>query len=69
MAQYYQQQKTMTRNLSDKKIAGVCSGIAERVNLPVWLTRLLTVLVFFKFPIFIIVAYALAAVCVPAKGQ
>ncbi|CCQ11113.1 phage shock protein C [Pseudoalteromonas luteoviolacea B = ATCC 29581] len=70
MAQFnHKAYKTMMRDPSNKKIAGVCSGFAERFDMPVWLTRLLTVLVFLKFPIFIVAAYALAACCLPTKYE
>ncbi|WMN58391.1 PspC domain-containing protein [Pseudoalteromonas xiamenensis] len=68
MSQFYQKKyQRMTRNLSNKKLAGVCSGFAERFDMPVWLVRLLTLLVFFKFPVLIVIAYGLAACCLPTK--
>jgi len=59
--------KTCRRILARKKIAGVCVGLAERFDLPVWLTRGLTVLVFLKFPMMTVMAYGLCAVLWPKQ--
>lgn len=68
MSQFHQKTyKSMTRNLHNKKLAGVCSGFAERFDLPVWLTRLITVLIALKFPVLTLVAYGLAVCCLPTK--
>jgi phage shock protein C len=59
--------KTCRRILARKKIAGVCAGLAERFDLPVWLTRVLTLLVFLKFPMMTLMAYGLCAVLWPKQ--
>ncbi len=59
--------KTCRRILARKKIAGVCAGLAERFDLPVWLTRVLTLLVFLKFPMMTVMAYGLCAVLWPKQ--
>ncbi|WP_440054938.1 PspC domain-containing protein [Pseudoalteromonas sp. T1lg65] len=48
-----------------KKIGGVCTKLAHRFDIPVWLTRLITVLMFFKFPMFVVFAYAVAWFAMP----
>ncbi|MEN8770638.1 MAG: PspC domain-containing protein, partial [Glaciecola sp.] len=39
--------KSLYRNPDDKRIAGVCSGIADYFGIENWLARVLTVTAFF----------------------
>ena len=59
--------KTCRRILSSKKISGVCAGLAERFNLPIWITRLLTIVVFLKFPVMTDMVYACCAMLWPKQ--
>ncbi|ATC93530.1 PspC domain-containing protein [Pseudoalteromonas tunicata] len=51
----------------NKKISGVCAGIANGHNFPVWATRLATLLLFFVFPVPVLIGYFVAAMILPAK--
>ena len=51
----------------NKKISGVCAGIANGHDLPVWSTRLVTLILFFIFPVPILIAYFAAAMILPAR--
>ena len=51
----------------DKKISGVCSGLAQRLGLPVWSTRLVTILLFLSFPFAIALGYFIAHCCLENK--
>lgn len=53
------------RSIKHKKIAGVCAGLASRFDMPRWLTRLAAILVFFKFPMFMLIAYVAAYIVLP----
>ncbi|WP_350671072.1 PspC domain-containing protein, partial [Pseudoalteromonas sp. CAL494-MNA-CIBAN-0108] len=52
----------------DKKISGVCSGLAQRLDLPVWSTRLVTILLFLSFPFAIALGYFIAHCCLEEKA-
>lgn len=39
--------KTLYRNSDDKRIAGVCSGVADYFGIETWLVRILTITAFF----------------------
>ncbi|WP_338411621.1 PspC domain-containing protein [Pseudoalteromonas nigrifaciens] len=51
----------------NKKISGVCSGLAQRLDLPVWSTRLVTILLFLSFPFAIALGYLIAHCCLEEK--
>ena len=60
--------KHLYLSVTDKKIAGVCGGIAEYMELDSTIVRLLTVIVAIAtafFPVFI--AYVLAWIIIPSK--
>jgi len=59
--------KACFKIMSRKKLAGVCAGLAQRFDMPIWLTRLLTLLVFIKFPMFTAFAYGMCAMLWPKK--
>lgn len=60
--------KKLTKNMSDKKISGVCSGIAKYFNVDATLVRIVTILVIiFTGVIPGLIAYALAAWIMPEK--
>ncbi len=48
-------------------ILGVCAGVAERFDWPVWLTRIGTLALGWFFPVTVVVAYLVAAVVVPQR--
>ncbi|MEC8221276.1 MAG: PspC domain-containing protein [Nanoarchaeota archaeon] len=60
--------KKLTKNMSDKKISGVCSGIAKYFNVDATLVRIVTILVIiFTAVVPGLIAYALAAWIMPEK--
>lgn len=61
-------QRTLYRNTSNKRIAGVCSGLADYFGIEVWLVRILTVTGFFLLaPPFIVVSYVAGWFILDAK--
>lgn len=51
----------------NKKVSGVCAGIARHFGMELWLVRLLTVIAFFMFPVPIALAYLVAVVLLPSR--
>ncbi|MCG7562581.1 MULTISPECIES: PspC domain-containing protein [Pseudoalteromonas] len=43
-----------------KKLGGVCSKLANRLDMPTWLVRLITVLLALKAPVLVAMAYFIA---------
>ncbi|NOU51753.1 PspC domain-containing protein [Pseudoalteromonas sp. JBTF-M23] len=64
----YRERKACFRDLRNKKLAGVCAGIAHRFDIPIWLTRVLTVLLFLKFPLMVAMAYGISYAALPSKS-
>ncbi|MBD1580920.1 PspC domain-containing protein [Pseudoalteromonas sp. S16_S37] len=64
----YSEKKACFRDLRNKKLAGVCAGIAQRFDIPIWLTRVLTVLIFLKFPFMVAMAYGISYAVLPSKS-
>lgn len=56
------------KNTLNKKISGVCSGLAYRLDFPVWSTRLVTVLLFLNFPFAVALGYLIAHCCLEEKA-
>lgn len=48
-------------------ISGVCAGMAERFNLPMWLTRTGVLALGWCFPVTVVVAYVVAALIMPER--
>lgn len=51
----------------NKKVMGVCAGIARHYGIEAWMVRLATVLGFLAFPVPIAVAYFVAVVLLPSR--
>lgn len=51
----------------NKKISGVCAGLANRFAVDTWIVRLLTILAFFSIPVPVIIGYIAAAVMLPER--
>ncbi|BBN80463.1 hypothetical protein PA25_04480 [Pseudoalteromonas sp. A25] len=64
----YREKKAYFRDLRNKKLAGVCAGIGQRFDIPIWLTRVLTVLLFLKFPLMVAMAYGVSYAVLPSKS-
>lgn len=48
-------------------IFGVCAGMAERFDLPVWLIRIGVLAVGWCFPVSVVVVYGVAALIMPER--
>jgi phage shock protein C len=59
--------KTLTRSKSNRMIAGVCTGLAEYLNLDPTVMRLLFVLGFFLMGPGIVLAYFIMALVTPEQ--
>lgn len=59
--------RRLYRNSERGVILGVCVGLAECFDWPVWLTRIGTVAVAWLFPVTVVVAYLVAAAVVPER--
>ena len=58
--------KKLYRSMNDKKIAGVCGGIAEYMNLDSTIVRLIAILLVFGWGCGLL-AYIIAALVMPVK--
>lgn len=58
----------LTRDPEQGLVAGVCAGIALRVGVNPWAVRILVVLFALFFSIPAVLAYLLAAACLPRRG-
>ena len=48
-------------------ICGVCAGLAEKFDCPLWLTRLGALALGWFFPLHVVLAYAVAALIMPRR--
>lgn len=55
------------RDAYNQKISGVCAGVARYFRFPTWSVRLATLLLFFTFPVLVVLAYAIAHYVLPQK--
>jgi phage shock protein PspC (stress-responsive transcriptional regulator) len=51
----------------NKKVSGVCAGLALGNNLPIWSVRLGALAALFVFPVATLFAYFVAAMVLPAR--
>lgn len=59
--------EVLTKDVLNKKVSGVCAGIAKFYNWPRLLVRVLAVLAFITFPVAAGVAYIVAAILLPTR--
>ena len=59
--------RTLYRDSERGVIHGVCAGIAEHFDWPVWLIRLGTLGLGWLFPVSVVVAYLVAALILPQR--
>ncbi|MDN3379599.1 MULTISPECIES: PspC domain-containing protein [unclassified Pseudoalteromonas] len=64
----YNNEKNWYKDAVNKKLSGVCSGFARRFDFPIWATRLVTILLFIQFPLFIGGGYLAAHFCLDTKA-
>jgi len=58
--------KQLTKSLSDKKLTGVCGGIAEYFNIDPIIVRIAFIILLFGYGVGLL-AYILLAILLPAK--
>lgn len=63
---HYEQPK-LYKDRINKKITGVCAGIARYFNCPSWVTRLTAVIAFISIPGITLVAYIVASLILPNR--
>ena len=57
--------KPFGRSVTDKRIAGVCGGIAQFLGIDSTIVRVLVVILFVISPAFTVLAYIVAAIFIP----
>ncbi|MGP1609914.1 MAG: PspC domain-containing protein [Burkholderiales bacterium] len=60
-------QRRLHRDSERGVVLGVCAGIAESFDWPVWLTRIAALALGWCFPVSVVVAYVVAAVILPQR--
>jgi len=64
----FKTQRSWYKDSLNKKISGVCSGLARRLDFPVWPTRLVTILLFISFPFAVALGYLIAHCCLEERA-
>ncbi|WP_102798796.1 PspC domain-containing protein [Bowmanella denitrificans] len=49
------------------KLSGVCAGLAQHWNTQPWMIRLAALVIFFHFPVAMLIAYVVAAMVLPSR--
>lgn len=62
-----QRSRCLYRDSERAAILGVCAGIAETFDWPVWLTRAAALALAWFFPVSVVVAYVVAAMLMPER--
>ncbi|WP_286234651.1 PspC domain-containing protein [Thalassotalea sediminis] len=57
----------LSKDCLNRKISGVCAGIANHYELPSWGVRIAAIVSLFTFPVVTAVAYITAAVLLPNR--
>lgn len=55
------------RSSMNKKVMGVCAGVAHHYGIESWMVRLATILMFLAFPGPIAIAYIVAVILLPTR--
>ena len=63
----FSEQKRLTKDSRDKKISGVCAGLADYYDMPTFLIRILAVVALFCFTSITFVLYVLASIFMPNR--
>ncbi|HBW98469.1 MAG TPA: hypothetical protein DEF74_09150 [Pseudoalteromonas sp.] len=64
----FKTQRGWYKDSLNKKISGVCSGLARRLDFPVWSIRLVTILLFISFPFAVALGYLIAHCCLEERA-
>ncbi|MBO9489725.1 PspC domain-containing protein [Endozoicomonas sp. G2_1] len=63
----YLSRKTLAKDLVNKQVSGVCSGIAKHYEVPRLLVRVAALFALFSMPVVTVVAYFVAAALMPTR--
>lgn len=63
----YSVNKTLTKDVMNKKLSGVCAGIAKHYNIPRLVVRAGAIIALLMFPVAVGVAYLVATLLMPTK--
>jgi len=63
----YSVNKTLSKDTLNKKLSGVCSGIAKHYELPRLVVRVVAIFALITFPVATGVAYIVASILMPSK--
>lgn len=60
-------QSTIFKDRINKKLTGVCAGLANHFNCPSWVTRVATIIAFLMMPGITLIAYIVASLLLPSR--
>lgn len=63
----YRNTSSFYKDKLNKKISGVCAGLAKSNDFPVWGVRLATLILFFMFPVAVLIGYFVGAMVLPER--
>ncbi|MCC2607896.1 PspC domain-containing protein [Planctobacterium marinum] len=66
MKNYYESNRIYKSRIN-RKVMGVCAGVAHHYGVEAWMVRLATVLAFLAFPPAILIAYIVATLLLPSR--
>lgn len=66
--EYSTPEPKLFKDVINKKLTGVCAGIAKYYNCPTWVTRLTAIIAFLMMPGVTIVAYLVASILLPSRA-
>ncbi|KYG33737.1 PspC domain-containing protein [Alkalihalobacillus trypoxylicola] len=61
--------KRLVRSIDDRKLAGVCGGVAKYFNIDPTIVRILMVILFFISAGSMLLAYIISAFIIPNEGD
>lgn len=64
---HYQVHRPLAKDLVNKRLSGVCAGIARHFELPTFCVRAIVVIAGVMMPLTTIVAYVVAALVMPNR--
>lgn len=63
----YEQSNSFYKDRINKKISGVCAGVALGNGLPIWSVRVVALLLLVMFPVAALLSYFAASFILPAR--
>ena len=61
-------QPKLFKDVLNKKLTGVCAGIAKYYGLSTWVTRLIAIVALLMMPMVTLVAYGVASILLPNRA-